>query len=134
MLAEQTDEFLQSQLLEVERQLKEREKQLEDVPSRRIPARCRRRWNRTSRRCRTPSCSSRRVQESITRDRDRQVSVQRQLADLAMAASRPRRRRCAARQAQAPQTYARQLEQARERDLKNLRLKLTSRIIRTSRR
>ena len=38
VLADQTDEFLGSQLLEVERQLKEREKQLEDFrrdPSRR---------------------------------------------------------------------------------------------------
>jgi polysaccharide chain length determinant protein (PEP-CTERM system associated) len=122
VLAEQTDEFLSSQLLEVERQLKEREKQLEEF-RRAHPGAMPANADSNQQALQNAQLQLQAVQESITRDRERQVTVQRQLADLAMAATMAPPAENAS--AQAPQTYARQLELAREA-MKNLRLKLTA--------
>ena len=86
VLAEQTDEFLGSQLLEVERQLKEREKQLEDF-RRSHPGAMPTQVESNQQALQNAQLQLQAVQESITRDRDRTVAVQRQLQDLQMAAS-----------------------------------------------
>ena len=122
VLADQTDEFLGSQLLEVERQLKEREKQLEDF-KRTHPGAMPSQAESNQAALQNAQLQMTAVQESITRDRDRQVTVQRQLQDLALAATMAPLSDNS--QAQAPQTYARQLEVAREQ-LKNMRMKLTA--------
>jgi polysaccharide chain length determinant protein (PEP-CTERM system associated) len=120
VLAEQTDEFLGSQLLEVERQLKEREKQLEDF-RRTHPGAMPSQAEGNQAALQNAQLQMTAVQESITRDRDRQLAVQRQLAELAAATVAPQ---FETGQPQA-QSYARQLDLAREQ-MKNLRTKLTA--------
>ena len=81
VLAEQTDEFLGSQLLEVERQLKEREKQLADF-KRTHPGAMPQQAEGNQAALQNAQLQLSAVQESISRDRDRQV-------DRAASARRP---------------------------------------------
>jgi len=120
-LVDQTDAFLSRQLLEVERQLKEREKQLADFRHAH-PGAMPSQAESNAAALQNAQLQLTAVQESIARDRDRQTAIQRQLADLSMAV--PTAPVADPGQAQAPQTYARQLEIAREQ-MKNLRMKLT---------
>jgi len=121
-LAEQTDAFLSSQLLEVERQLKEREKQLADF-RRTHPGAMPSQADGNAAALQNAQLQTTAVQESLARDRDRQAAIQRQLADLSMAV--PIAPVGDVAQSPVPQSYARQLEVAREQ-MKNLRMRLTA--------
>jgi polysaccharide chain length determinant protein (PEP-CTERM system associated) len=121
VLAELTDEFLNSQLKDAERQLKERENQLAQF-RRDHPGTMPTQVDSNQQGLQNAQLQLQGVQESISRDRDRQITIQRQIADIQMQASLAPPPD-ANGQAQ-PQSYARQLEQARAA-LKNMRLKLT---------
>jgi uncharacterized protein involved in exopolysaccharide biosynthesis len=118
VLAELTDEFLNSQLKDAERQLKERENQLAQF-RRDHPGTMPTQVDSNQQGLQNAQLQLQGVQESISRDRDRQITIQRQIADIQMQASLAPPPD-ANGQAQ-PQSYARQLEQARAA-LKNMRL------------
>jgi polysaccharide chain length determinant protein (PEP-CTERM system associated) len=123
VLAELTDEFLSSQLQEAERQLKEREKQLEEF-KRAHPGMMPTQMESNQAALQNTQLQMKAVQESISRDRERQLTVQRQLADLTLQAQMSPPPDTSG-QSQAPQTYAQQLEQARDA-MKQLRMRLTA--------
>jgi protein tyrosine kinase modulator len=122
VLAELTDEFLGSQLQEAERQLKEREKQLMDF-KRAHPGAMPTQVEANQQALTNAQLQMKAVQESISRDRERQLSVQRALAELTLQASMAPPPDTGP--SQAPQTYAQQLDKAREA-MKQLRMRLTA--------
>ena len=120
VLADQTDQFLQSQLQEAERQLKDREKKLEAF-RRTNPGLMPQQMEANQQALQNTQLQLQALQESMNHDRDRQIWVQRQLADLAMVASLP----AAADTGSAtptPMTATRQLEIANA-TLKAMRLR-----------
>ena len=88
VLADQTDQFLQSQLQEAERQLKDREKKLEAF-RRTNPGLMPQQMEANQQALQNTQLQLQALQESMNHDRDRQIWVQRQLADLAMVAALP---------------------------------------------
>lgn len=122
VLAELTDEFLGSQLQEAERQLKERERQLSDY-KRAHPGMMPTQVESNQNAIQNAQLQMKAVQESITRDRERQLTIQRQLADLTLQASMAPPPDTSA--SQAPQSAAQQLDKAREA-MKQLRMRMTA--------
>jgi polysaccharide chain length determinant protein (PEP-CTERM system associated) len=120
VLADQTDQFLQSQLQEAERQLKDREKKLE-VFRRTNPGLMPQQMEANQQALQNTQLQLQALQESMNHDRDRQIWVQRQLADLAMASSVPALPEPASA-TPAPMTATRQLEIANA-NLKAMRLR-----------
>jgi polysaccharide chain length determinant protein (PEP-CTERM system associated) len=86
LLADQADQFLQSQLQEMERELKEREKKLVAF-KRSNPGVMPEQMNASQQALSNAGLELRGVQESIMRDRDELVKVRRQIADLTAAAA-----------------------------------------------
>jgi polysaccharide chain length determinant protein (PEP-CTERM system associated) len=119
---EVVDEFLASQLLEAERQLKEREQQLMNF-KRAHPGAMPTQVDANQQALSNAQMQMKAVQESISRDRERQLSVQRALAELTLQASMAPPPDTGA--SQAAQTYAQQLERAREA-MKQLRMRMTA--------
>jgi polysaccharide chain length determinant protein (PEP-CTERM system associated) len=120
VLADQTDQFLQSQLQEAERQLKDREKKLEAF-RRTNPGLMPQQMEANQQALQNTQLQLQALQESMNHDRDRQIWVQRQLADLAMVASVPAPFDTASATS-TPMTATRQLEIAKA-NLKAMRLR-----------
>ena len=88
VIAEQTDQFLQSQLDDTRRQLKDYEKRLEDF-RRANPGRMPAEVQTSQQQLAAAQTQLQSLQDSINRDRDRQLTVQQLLADLSNAATPP---------------------------------------------
>jgi protein tyrosine kinase modulator len=121
VLADQTDQFLQSQLQEAERQLKDREKKLEAF-RRTNPGLMPQQMEANQQALQNTQLQLQALQESMNHDRDRQIWVQRQLADLAMAAASVPAAVETGSPTPTPMTATRQLEIANA-NLKAMRLR-----------
>jgi len=123
VLADMTDQFLQSQLEDARRQLQEHERKLEafrQANPGQMPAQ----FEANQQALQGAQMQWQALQESINRDRDRLLMVQRQVAEMAAAAANnPPRAEAAA--AGAPMTAARALEIARA-GLRNMEMRLTA--------
>jgi polysaccharide chain length determinant protein (PEP-CTERM system associated) len=116
VFADQTDQFLQNQLAETRRQLKEYETKLEEF--RKLnPGRMPGELQNNQQALGNVQSQVQALQESINRDRDRQLMLQRMIADAAAAPPPP------APADGAPMPAARQLEQERTR-LRNMQMRL----------
>ncbi len=115
VFADQTDQFLQNQLAETRRQLKEYETKLEEF--RKLnPGRMPGELQNNQQALGNVQSQVQAVQESINRDRDRQLMLQRMIADAAAAPP-------AQTTAEAPMAAAKQLENERTR-LRNMQMRL----------
>jgi polysaccharide chain length determinant protein (PEP-CTERM system associated) len=115
VFADQTDQFLQNQLAETRRQLKEYETKLEEF--RKLnPGRMPGELQNNQQALGNVQSQVQAVQESINRDRDRQLMLQRMIADAAAAPP-------AQTTAEAPMPVAKQLENERTR-LRNMQMRL----------
>ena len=117
VLADQTDQFLQSQLEEARRQLKEHENRLQafrQANPGQMPAQ----FEGNTQALQNTHMQLQALQESINRDRDQLQMIQRQIEDLNLAASMPAPVSLDPADRTAPLTAARTLEIARA----NLRL------------
>jgi protein tyrosine kinase modulator len=118
-LADQTDQFLQSQLQDIQRELKEREQRLEAF-KRAHPGVMPAQMEANQGALQNAQLQVQTIEDSIDRDRDRQILVQHEIAQLTMAAAVQPPVADVTPAATAPSTAARQLEIARS-NLKVLR-------------
>jgi polysaccharide chain length determinant protein (PEP-CTERM system associated) len=117
VLADQTDQFLQSQLEEARRQLKEHENRLQafrQANPGQMPAQ----YDANQQALQNAHMQLQALQESINRDRDQLQMIQRQIEDINVAASMPVPASLEPADRSAPMTAARALENAKN----NLRL------------
>jgi protein tyrosine kinase modulator len=116
VFADQTDQFLQNQLADTRRQLKEYETKLEEF--RRLnPGRMPGEMQNNQQALSNAQSQLQALQESIFRDRDRQQTLQRMIADAAASVQAP------AAGESGPMPAARQLEQERTR-LRNMQMRM----------